>query len=68
MKMKKFFAVLLSALMVLSCSALFASAAETDKTLQFGDDGKFTILQFADIQDGYPIMTITKKLQAITSL
>lgn len=62
MKMKKFFAVLLSALMVLSCSALFASAAETDETLKFGEDGKFTILNFADIQDGFPLMTITKKL------
>ncbi len=61
-RIRKIFAVLLSALMMLSCVALTASAKEQDTTLQFGDDGKFTILQFADIQDGYPLMTITKKL------
>ena len=60
--MKKILAVLLSALMLISCLSLFAGAKETDKTLQFGEDGKFTILQFADIQDGYPLMMITKKL------
>lgn len=59
---KKFFAVVLSVLMMFSCASLFAFAAEDDSTLQFGEDGKFTILQFADIQDGYPLMTITKKL------
>lgn len=59
---KKLFAIVLSALMMLSCASLFASAANTDTTLKFGDDGKFTILQFADIQDGYPLMSITKKL------
>lgn len=59
---KKIIAVLLSVLMTMSFASLFAFAAEEEKTLQFGDDGKFTILQFADIQDGYPLMTITKKL------
>lgn len=61
-KTKKILAIVLSALMMLSCASLLASAADTDTALQFGDDGKFTILQFADIQDGYPLMTITKKL------
>lgn len=61
-RMKKISAVLLSILMLLSCASLVASAAEKETVLQFGDDGKFTILQFADIQDGYPLMTITKKL------
>ncbi len=61
-RIRKALAVILSALMLLSCVALTASAQQTDKTLKFGDDGKFTILQFADIQDGYPLMTITKKL------
>ncbi len=60
--MKKILSVLLSALMILSCFTLIAGAKEEEKTLQFGDDGKFTILQFADIQDGYPMMMITKKL------
>lgn len=59
---KKIFAVVLSVLMMLSCLTLFAGATETEQTLQFGEDGKFTILQFADIQDGYPLMMITKKL------
>lgn len=60
--MKKILAVMLSVLMMLSVVSLVAVAAEEEKTLQFGEDGKFTILQFADIQDGYPMMTITKKL------
>ena len=60
--MKKILAIALSVLMMLSCLSLFAGAKEADKALQFGDDGKFTILQFADIQDGYPMMMITKKL------
>ncbi len=59
---KKLFAVVLSVLMMLSAASLFAFAAEEDSVLQFGDDGKFTILQFADIQDGYPLMDITEKL------
>ncbi len=61
-KAKKILAVILSVLMMLSCVSLFAFAAETDEALKFNEDGKFTILQFADIQDGYPLMTITKKL------
>ncbi len=61
-KFKKAFAVVLSVLMLLSFVSLMAFAKEEEKTLQFGEDGKFTILQFADIQDGYPLMTITKKL------
>lgn len=59
---KKIFAVVLSVLMMLSCASLCALAAETDETLKFNEDGKFTILQFADIQDGYPLMSITEKL------
>lgn len=59
---KKFFAVALSVIMMLSCVSLIAFAKEEEMSLQFNDDGKFTILQFADIQDGYPMLTITKKL------
>lgn len=62
MRTKKFFAIVLSVLMMLSCASLCATAAENDETLKFNEDGQFTILQFADIQDGYPLMTITKKL------
>ncbi len=57
---KKILAVVLSVLMMVSCISLVAGAKEDEKTLQFGDDGKFTILQLADMQDGYPMMTITK--------
>ena len=60
-KTKKIFAVVLSVIMALSCLALMASANKTDADLQFNDDGKFTILQMSDIQDGYPIKTITKR-------
>lgn len=59
---KKILAVILSALMLFGVMSLVVSAQEKDNTLRFGYDGKFTILQFADIQDGYPLMTITKKL------
>ncbi len=59
---KKIFAFALSVIMMLSCMSLMAFAKEEKMTLQFNEDGKFTVLQFADIQDGYPMLTITKKL------
>ncbi len=59
---RKLFAVVLSALMIFTMMSLCAFAAEEKKTLQFGEDGKFTILQFADMQDTYPMLTITKEL------
>ncbi len=59
---RKAFAVILSVLMLLGAVSVMAFAAEDEKTLQFGEDGKFTILQFADIQDGFPMLTITKEL------
>ena len=40
----------MTVLLVLSVAVMPASA-EADKTLKFGEDGKFRILQFADIQD-----------------
>ena len=40
----------MTVLLVLSV-AVMPSSAEADKTLKFGEDGKFRILQFADIQD-----------------
>ena len=60
--MKKILAVLLSVLMMLSAVSLVASAKNEEKVLQFGEDGKFTILQFADMQDTYPMLNITKLL------
>lgn len=49
--MKKIISIILSVAMLLGFAAMPASA-ETDKTLKFGEDGKFRILQIADIQDG----------------
>ena len=52
--MKKILAVLLAIVMMLSlASASFA--ADSDYTLQFDENGKFKILVFADVQDGYPL-------------
>ncbi len=48
--MKKILSLIMTALLILSVAVMPASA-ETDKTLKFGEDGKFRILQFADIQD-----------------
>ena len=48
--MKKIISIILSVAMLLGFAAMPASA-ETDKTLKFDEDGKFRILQFADIQD-----------------
>lgn len=35
------------------------SASSSEKQMRFGNDGKFTILQVSDIQDGADLMTIT---------
>lgn len=48
--MKKIVSVFLAVMLVLSLAVMPASAEE-EKQLRFGDDGKFRILQFADIQD-----------------
>ena len=60
--MKKIIAIALSVLMMLSVVSVISFADVEKKTLQFGDDGKFTVLQFADMQDTYPMLTITKEL------
>lgn len=57
---KKIFALVLSTVLVLSCFALTGFAAESNTTLRFNEDGKFTILQISDIQDGFPLTPITK--------
>lgn len=54
--MKKILAVLLAVMMMLSLSSVsFAADNSKNGNLQFGEDGKFKILLFADVQDGYPI-------------
>ena len=53
--MKKILAVLLAVMMMLSLSSVsFAADGSKNGNLQFGEDGKFEILLFADVQDGYP--------------
>lgn len=63
MKMKKLIAVLLSCMLILSTLGITGSAAKegVDTSLQFGEDGKFTILNISDIQNGYPLNSVTKK-------
>lgn len=59
---RKVLAILLCAAVLIPCMLLGSFAAEnSDKTLQFNKDGKFTILNFSDIQDGYPMKPITKR-------
>ena len=52
---------------VLICSCAFVSAyaktsEEVDIHLQFGKDGKFRIMQISDMQDFFPMKTITKNV------
>lgn len=58
--MKKILSVVLSVIMLLSMT-LFASAEAPhgNVTLSFDKDGKFTIMNICDIQDGYPLNKAT---------
>ncbi len=62
--MKKIIAVLLALVMTASCFGIMASATffkeEIDTTLRFGSDGKFKIMQIADIQDGFFLNTVAE--------
>ncbi|MBE6776315.1 MAG: hypothetical protein E7543_09025 [Ruminococcaceae bacterium] len=60
--MKKILSFILCAVMLVSCFALsaFAEKKADEGTLQFNEDGKFTILNLSDIQDGYPLNALTK--------
>lgn len=56
---KKILSVILAALMLLTVSvpafAVEGDAPATGDALQFGSDGKFTMLVLADVQDVYPV-------------
>ena len=52
--MKKFLAIILAVIMLLSCTAVSFAADSNSEKLQFNEDGKFRILILADIQEGYP--------------
>ena len=59
--MKRSISLILSLIMLAGCFCLSASAeSEGEKTLKFNDNGKFTILNISDIQDGYPIHPLAK--------
>ena len=60
--MKKFISLILSIIMLTGCLSLsvYAENKGSDNTLQFNKDGKFTILNISDIQDGYPMNPLTK--------
>ncbi len=58
--MKKIISLLLSIIVITSCFSLSVFAKD-DNTLKFNKDGKFTVLNISDIQDGYPLNTLTKK-------
>lgn len=60
--MKKIISFIMSAVMLMACFSLSAYAENEgdEKSMQFNKDGKFTILNISDIQDGYPINPITK--------
>lgn len=60
--MKKTLYLILSMLMLLSCLSIsvFAENKAKESTLKFNKDGKFTILNISDIQDGYPLNELTK--------
>ncbi len=62
---KKVLAVFMSVFMLLAsfgCMAFAKTSEDVDTHLQFNKNGEFKIVQFTDIQDDFPLMTITKKL------
>ena len=56
--MKKTLSLILSFVILITCFTSFAYAK--DDSLKFNKDGKFTILNISDIQDGYPLNELTK--------
>lgn len=60
--MKRIISLLLSLFMLVCCFSLsaYAETIGGEKTLKFNKNGKFTILNLSDIQDGYPLHPLTK--------
>lgn len=61
MKTTRLLSIALTIIMIISCIPVFASA-EGETQLQFGSDGKFKIMLFADIQDDDPIEETTLQM------
>lgn len=62
---KKVLAVILAVVLAfgaLSIAVFAKTSAEADTHLQFDENGEFKIMQIADMQDGFPMKTITKNL------
>ena len=59
--MKKTISLILTLIILATCFSSMAYAQKGDNnTLKFNEDGKFTILNISDIQDGYPLNPLTK--------
>ena len=60
--MKKTLSLILSMIMLAACftTSAYAKSKGDETTLKFNKDGKFTILNISDIQDGYPLNPITR--------
>ena len=59
--MKKTLSLILSMIILATCFTTSVYAKKTsDDTLKFNKDGKFTILNISDIQDGYPLNPLAK--------
>ena len=60
--MRKTLSLILSIIIILSSLSLSVSATNKKEgdILKFNKDGKFTILNISDIQDGYPLNPLTK--------
>ena len=64
-KSAKIIAIFMSILMlvgVCACVSFAKTSEEADTHLQFDENGEFKILQFADMQDAWPMKLITKNL------
>lgn len=62
---KKFVSLMMSLVLVFSCAFIISysvTSEEADTHLQFGKDGKFRIMQISDMQDYFPMKSITKNV------
>ncbi|MBR3439091.1 MAG: metallophosphoesterase family protein [Clostridia bacterium] len=63
--MKKVLSVFMCAVLLCCCAfvpAYAKTSEEVDTHLQFGKDGKFRIMQISDMQDFFPMKSITKNV------
>ena len=60
--MKKSISLILSLIILITCfsASVYAKSEGDDAALRFNKDGRFSILNISDIQDEYPLNTLTK--------